>query len=203
MHVTTIHPSWKSLFEEFSFTLEEDTTSRSPSTEDDIFKIFQLPVDEIRVVLIGKEPFEGYKNNGLAYSVEAGERIPSATLNLFKELSREYPERRYKFTHGDLTRWVLEEGIFLLNTALTVEPGKSHVFSEWQDFTDEVIRNLSRRNLTCVFLLLDNHAKSKKHLIKNAHLRCVEIPKQLRMSGGPGVFRKVESILGYEINWSL
>lgn len=138
--------------------------------KEDVFKAFRLtPYDEVKVVILGQDPYHG-KNQaeGLAFSVERGQRIPPSLLNIYKELESDLNIARPD--HGSLTAWA-KEGVLLLNTVLTVKKGEanSHKKSGWETFTDEVIRALGRRADPVVFILWGNHAKEKIRLIPGHH----------------------------------
>jgi len=138
--------------------------------KEDLYKAFELtPVHKIKVVIIGQDPYHG-KNQamGLSFSVPKTEKIPPSLVNIFKEINKDYD---CEYTHGDLTRWA-KEGVFLLNTTLTVEEGKpnSHKDFGWQAFTDNVIKYISKHCDHVVFMLWGNHAKSKQKLIDGDHL---------------------------------
>jgi len=131
-----------------------------------IFNAFeQCLFEEIKVVIIGQDPYHGTgQANGLAFSVNVGQKIPPSLRNIYKELKDdvgfEIP------THGDLTAWA-KQGVLLLNSVMTVEEGKpgSHQHKGWETFTDAVINKLSGENKGIVFLLWGNYAKSKMELI--------------------------------------
>jgi uracil-DNA glycosylase len=165
-----IHSSWKSLFDQYNFDLDymdEICGSYFPKKEN-IFRVFSMPLEDIRVVFLGQDPYHGPNQaHGLSFSVEKSIKAPPSLLNMFKELKQEFPERNYSFTHGSLEKWH-ENGIFLLNCALTVEKAKPLSHKEiWSDFTDEVIKFIAKNNKDCVFLLLGNFAKSKKTLVND------------------------------------
>ena len=131
-----------------------------------IFNAFeQCLLEEIKVVIIGQDPYHGAgQANGLAFSVNVGQKIPPSLRNIYKELKDdvgfEIP------THGDLTAWA-KQGVLLLNSVMTVEEGKpgSHQLKGWETFTDAVINKISGENNGIVFLLWGNYAKSKMELI--------------------------------------
>lgn len=206
-----IHESWKPLFDQYHFDVDyideicsEHNTKYYPKKEH-IFRVFEMPVDSINIVLLGQDPYHGPNQaHGLSFSVDKMVRTPPSLLNIFKELKLEFPERNYQFTHGSLEKWNTN-GIFLLNCALTVEEGKplSHM-NIWSEFTDDVIRYIAENNKKCVFLLLGAFAKSKNVLVKDSK-RCVEgiHPSPLaRGFVGSNVFKKVESTLGFSVDWS-
>jgi uracil-DNA glycosylase len=56
--------------------------------------------------------------------------------------------------------------MLLLNSALTVEKGKSNSHAKlWTDFTDKLIKWFSTQNPHCVFLLMGGYAKQKSNFI--------------------------------------
>ena len=135
---------------------------------DDIFNAFKLtPLNEVKVVILGQDPYhEKGQAHGLAFSTPAGRPKPRSLNNIFKEINAEYdypiPES------GCLESWA-NQGVFLLNTVLTVEEGNANSHSKcgWQIFTDNVIKLLDCQTQPIVFLLWGKQAEKKKELIKN------------------------------------
>jgi len=135
-------------------------------TQNNIFKVFTSDINNIKIVLLGQDPYhKKTQAHGLAFSVPHDVHIPPSLWNIFKEINNEY-DNKYKFKHGNLTKW-FEYGIFLLNTSLTVLPATpgSHM-KLWKEFTDKVIKYLSKRK-QIIFVLLGNHAKQKKIYLNN------------------------------------
>jgi uracil-DNA glycosylase len=165
-----------------------------------------MDVKDIRVVLLGQDPYHGPNQaHGLSFSVPDGEKIPPSLKNIFKELILEFPERNYNFKCGNLDKWFLREKIFLLNSSLTVQRGKAGSdMKKWEAFTDQVIKFISEQNDDCVFLLLGNYAKSKNKFIKNKDKIVTEVHPSPLARGfvGSNVFKRVEDVLGKEIDWS-
>ena len=58
---------------------------------------------------------------GLSFSVHPDVKIPQSLLNIYKEIINEFPECNYIFKNSYLTKWTINEGIMLLNSALTVK----------------------------------------------------------------------------------
>ncbi|MCL4143708.1 UNVERIFIED_CONTAM: hypothetical protein GTU68_028458 [Idotea baltica] len=132
----------------------------------DLFQAFELcPFDELKVVIIGQDPYHrAGQAMGLSFSVPPTIKIPPSLRNVFKELKQDLnidPP-----VHGDLTDWA-RQGVFLLNSILTVEEGRpgSHRKLGWQTFTDATIQSISMHKNQVVFLLWGNHARSKKEFI--------------------------------------
>ena len=135
---------------------------------EDIFNAFKLtPLSNVKVVILGQDPYhEEGQAHGLAFSTPDGRPIPRSLKNIFKEINAEYgypiPES------GCLESWA-KEGVFLLNTVLTVEDGNANSHSKcgWQEFTDNVIRILNEQDQPIVFMLWGKQAEKKKELITN------------------------------------
>ena len=150
-----------------------------------IFNAFNhTPVDKVRVVIIGQDPYHGPgEAMGLSFSVPRGLRVPPSLKNIYKELHTdigfEIPN------HGDLTKWA-DQGVFMLNAILTVEHKKagSHRKIGWHLFTDAVIEQLSKHKSGLVFLLWGNFAKSKRALIDETKHHILEAAHPSPLAGG-------------------
>ncbi len=135
---------------------------------DEIFNAFKLtPLSNVKVVILGQDPYhEKGQAHGLAFSTPEGRPIPRSLKNIFKEISAEYD---YPIPQsGCLEAWA-KQGVFLLNTVLTVEEGNANSHSDcgWQTFTDNVIELLNAQNQQIVFMLWGKQAEKKKNLITN------------------------------------
>lgn len=164
----------KEEFEKDYFLKIKDFVNREYETKtifppyDEIFNAFKLtPLKNVKVVILGQDPYhEKGQAHGLAFSTPDGRPIPRSLKNIFKEINAEYdypiPES------GCLESWA-KQGVFLLNTVLTVEEGyaNSHSKCGWQTFTDNVIKLLNNQNRPIVFLLWGKQAEKKKELITN------------------------------------
>ena len=100
--------------------------------------------DDTRVVILGQDPYHTPgKADGLAFSIpqDFGGRLDSLG-NIFKELQADLHMTR---TRTDLSDWA-DQGVLLLNTALTVEPGraKSHATLGWDNLVRQVIDRIDR-----------------------------------------------------------
>ncbi len=215
MDQSKIHESWKPLFEKFSGKLQEISNIMDKLSmpiyppKHQVFRAFEMDVKEIRVLLLGQDPYHGPgQANGLAFSVNKEVSIPASLQNIFKELRAEFPEREYSFTNGDISRWFEEENIFLLNSALTVAQGSPSCFMKhWEPFTDEVIKFVAENNKTCLFLLLGNFSKKKEKFINDKKRIIFGVhPSPLSAHKGffgSNIFKSVENTLGKEIDWRI
>lgn len=150
-----------------NFIKEERTKKIIFPSKEDLFKAFKLTeFDKIKVVIIGQDPYHGENEAmGLCFSVRKGITMPPSLRNIFKELEDDLGIKR---TDTDLTDWA-NQGIFLLNTVLTVEKDKanSHKDIGWQEFTDFVIKEINDKKDNVIFVLWGGQAQKKKSLITN------------------------------------
>lgn len=134
-----------------------------------IFRAFDLcPVDKISVVIVGQDPYhEENQANGLAFSVNPGEKLPPSLRNIYKELELDLGGK-FIDRNGDLTHWA-QQGVFLINSILTVRAHQagSHRDHGWEKFTDAVINFLSREKENIVYILWGSYAKKKCDIIDN------------------------------------
>jgi len=135
------------------------------------FTAFNLtPFDQVKVVILGQDPYHGANQaHGLCFSVLPGVPIPPSLRNIYKELHADLDISPVK--HGYLDAWA-RQGVFLLNSVLTVEHGAaaSHQGLGWETFTDAVIDVLNTHTENTVFMLWGGYAKRKGQMIdQNRH----------------------------------
>ncbi len=135
--------------------------------KEDIFNVFKYTeFEDLKVVILGQDPYHNFNQaHGLAFSVQKGIDIPPSLRNMYKELEASV-EGFNKSSHGCLTEWA-EQGVFLLNTTLTVEAHKANSHKEigWETFTDFVIQKISEHKENVVFMLWGSHARKTKSII--------------------------------------
>ena len=116
--------------------------------EEDVFNAFRFtPYKEVRVLLLGQDPYHGKgQAQGLAFSVRPGVRQPPSLKNMFRELQRR-PRLRNPQSDGSLVPWA-KQGMMLLNAVLTVRAGEanSHKNKGWEKFTDAVIEKVNEKD---------------------------------------------------------
>jgi uracil-DNA glycosylase len=127
---------------------------------EDIFNAFKhCEISDIRVIIVGQDPYpRAEEAHGLSFS-SVGSKIPKSLNNVYKCLIEtgaiaEMPRR------SDLTRWT-RQGVLLLNRYLTRNPtlvddgdgyyvkgnggsGSSNTHPFWCEFTDAVVTHLAK-----------------------------------------------------------
>nr|MBE6192170.1 uracil-DNA glycosylase [Rikenellaceae bacterium] len=153
----------KPYFEELiRFVKEEYATRRIYPRGSNIFRAFdKCPVDKLKVVIIGQDPYHGPgQAHGLCFSVADGVPHPPSLQNIFKEVAADIGTPIP--ASGNLDRWA-EQGVLLLNAVLTVREHEaaSHAGRGWEQFTDAVVRAINERKQGVVYLLWGSYAQKK------------------------------------------
>jgi len=194
-----------------AFLKAEDKLFFPPEKE--IFNAFNLtPFEKIKVVVLGQDPYHGEgQAHGLAFSVQDDISIPPSLRNIFQEYASDLG---YSIpTSGNLIPWA-KEGVFLLNTVLTVSTGEahSHKGKGWEEFTDTVIKKISDDRENIVFILWGKPAQLKTKLIDESKHLVLKAPHPSPLSSyrgffGSKPFSKVNTYLKEhdikEIDWKL
>lgn len=143
-----------------------DTGTVYPEKENIFNALRSTALEDVKVVIIGQDPYHGGQAHGLSFSVARGCPIPPSLRNIYKELTQEdfsVP------THGCLQKWA-EAGVLMLNAALTVEAHKpnSHANAGWETVTNTIINVVNDLDFV-VFLLWGNFAHGKENKISARH----------------------------------
>lgn len=139
---------------------ERKTKKIYPETSLKVLRIFKsLQLSDIKVVILGQDPYADGSADGYAFSCAKGKEVPIPLKNIFREVETDLYDGLKLDQDPNLQRWV-DQGVFLYNTALTVEAGKPGSHSQqWVDFTIIVLDILSRKD-DIVWILLGSHAKA-------------------------------------------
>jgi len=182
------HPSWRKIIfaeknkleiEKVNKYLSHCLTARNGDINifpypDFLWSAFNhVPFDELRVCIIGQDPYHGYEKHngkmvpqavGMSFSVPSGVQVPSSLLNIYRNQAK-YKHQYFKTQNGDLSFWAYQ-GVLMLNTSLTVQfkcPG-SHS-KKWNKLTDSIIKDISEKVDSMIFALWGRPALNKKNLI--------------------------------------
>lgn len=133
-----------------------------------IFRALELtPFEKVKVVIIGQDPYHNdFQANGLCFSVSENVSSPPSLKNIFTELNEDLGIIR---TKKELDDWA-EQGVLLLNAILTVkahEPN-SHKDLGWEKFTNFIIKEISDKKESVVFVLWGAFAQKKEELINSS-----------------------------------
>ena len=179
---------------------------------DAILRSFATPPRNIRVLIVGQDPYPTPGHPiGLSFAVAPDVRpLPRSLQNIFRELVDDVGIPRP--TSGDLTPWT-RQGVMLLNRVLTVgagEPG-SHRGKGWEQFTETAIRGLVERiDEPLVAILWGRDAQSLEPLLEDVPVIASAHPSPMsadRGFFGSRPFSRANALLddlgGDPVDWSL
>lgn len=131
-----------------------------PAAEN-ILRAFERPLAEVRVLLVGQDPYPTPGHSiGIAFAVACDVRpLPRSLNNIYRELRDDLGIE--PAPHGDLSAWA-EQGVLLLNRVLTVRAGEagSHRRKGWEAVTECAIDALAQRGGPLVAILWGNDARA-------------------------------------------
>jgi len=176
--------------------------------KEQVFRAFcETPYQDVKVVILGQDPYHGPgQAEGLAFSVPEGISVPPSLRNIYQEIASEYNlsewyDKNKSGLCGSLVSWA-KQGVFLLNTILTVREGEafSHKYLGWDKFTDGVICALDKKQEPVCFLLWGAPAQKKEKLIHNPRHMILKAPHPSPLSAyrgflGCGHFKEINEFL--------
>ena len=173
-----IHSSWFPILE----PLQDDVISTFDLVNkgqyipamDRILAPLSTPLDEVKVVIVGQDPYPNAEYaDGFAFSVQSEvSPFPASLVNIFKELESDLGTPLP--ADGNLERWS-RQGVLLINRTLTTVPGESHSHqrSGWMSITEAIIREVATKG--AVGILWGGNAQQmsdyfdSSRVIKSAH----------------------------------
>jgi uracil-DNA glycosylase len=132
----------------------------------DVLRAFQQPFDDVRVLIMGQDPYPTPGHAvGLSFSVGPEVRpLPGSLVNVFQEYQQDL--NLPAPANGDLTPWT-GRGVLLLNRALTTAPRRpaAHRGKGWEAVTEQAIRALVARGTPLVAILWGRDARNLRPLL--------------------------------------
>jgi uracil-DNA glycosylase len=157
--------------------------------EEDIFSALEhTPYDDLRVLLLGQDPYhDDGQAHGLCFSVRPGVKPPPSLVNMYKELESDVGCRAPN--HGYLVPWA-KQGVLMLNAVLTVRAHKpnSHKDKGWETFTDAIIRKVNEKADPVVFVLWGGYAQKKAKLVDAKRHAVIQSAHPSPLSARSGFF---------------
>lgn len=190
MFFEQMHESWRvaladqrALLERIEVDLRPIFSQLAPTPEL-VCRAFEMPIDDVRVLLLGQDPYPTPGDAvGLAFAIAPGRPLPRSLRNIMVELASDIPTASHA---GDLSRWA-EQGVLLLNRHLTTGIGNagSHIGLGWQDFTDAAVRALAQHHgRDLVAVLWGNQARTALPLLGAAQVVASAHPSPLSAHRG-------------------
>ena len=193
------------------YTLSQEGKRFTPPLKQ-VFRAFEeCPYDKLQVVFIGQDPYPQLGvADGVSFSCSnTGKAQPSIRF-ILEEVNRTVYNGHTVSEDVDLSRWS-NQGILMLNTALTVEVDKigSH-YDIWRKFTAYLLDWLSSYNPGLIYVYMGKKAEEWSELTTNTEYKfMVKHPASAAYNGSKwdsdNVFNKISSIVtnttGNIITW--
>jgi len=145
----------------------------------DVFNAFkECDYNNLKVVIVGQDPYPQLGSaDGLAFSCSKKNKAEKSLQYILKALEDENGS-------VDLRRWA-NQGVLLINTALTVEINKigSHYWN-WKPFTEYLFTTLNKKNKDVVYILMGRKAEAWQLLLSNQKLLKCSHPASAAYRGG-------------------
>lgn len=152
---------------------------------DRVLRAFTQPFDEVRVLIVGQDPYPTPGHAvGLSFAVEGDVRpLPRSLVNIYREYGDDLGLTPPG--HGDLGAWT-RSGVLLLNRVLTVAPGEpaSHRRKGWEEITQRAIEALVERDRPLVAILWGRDARSLVPMLGDTPVIASAHPSPLSASRG-------------------
>ena len=157
--------------------------------------------DNLKVIIIAQDPYHHLGvADGIAFSCSNTDKIQANLRYILQEVDKTVYDNHVISENNDLTRWS-NQGILLLNTALTTEVGKigGH-YDIWKPFTAYLLDTLNNYNPGLVYVYMGKKAEEWSSLTNdNSHKFFVKHPASAAYNGSKwdsmDVFNKVAKIV--------
>ena len=227
--IANIHPKWKAILSSPSKRdadkliidyLDEAVNSVMslngnicPNSADKVLRCLQQDPDNIRVVIIGQDPYpQPGVATGLAFAVNDETKYPPSLNILLRELQKEYPEFMIEDGFDSTLQSWEKQGVLLLNSSLSCEEYKpnSH-FQYWVEFVEELISVLNDFKITrsemssLVFVFLGAQARLFQNEVDESwHYKIYRYHPAAETHGSNkfvGFYKEVNNCLENDIQW--
>lgn len=155
----------------------------------EMFTAYHLcPLPKVKVIIIGQDPYHTVidglpQATGMSFSTRRDAPVQPSLRNVYAELAREYGNKFVNPGHGDLSSWA-RQGVLLLNTCLTTEPGRpgAHMLAHsptnmWSGLIDKTFKLIRENRPNTVLMLwgskaqkaIDQNMSKGLHILESAH----------------------------------
>lgn len=176
-----------------------------PPIENVFRSLREVKPKDIKVVLLGQDPYHNGNACGLSFSIENGQKINPSLKNIYLELEMS----GFKVNRNGNISFLTKQGVLLLNTSLTVIKGKpnSHKYV-WRNFTKMLIQFIDENIENVEWLLFGAEAHKYIDLIKNGKYYCTSHPSpfsyrkscgQYPAFLGSDIFNKLNAKLHFDL----
>lgn len=175
-----IPPAWTLIFDDMKdevmdagetiqSDLNKDGVKLVPNIEDIYNAFVSTPPDDIKVVIIGMDPyFKIHKGipsaTGRCFECRQGMPIEKSLQHIFSVCHKTINGFQ-KPKHGDLTKWA-QQGVLLLNSSLTTRAEKAGAhLGAWRFLPEKLLRYFGEKKKNVVYMLWGRDAQAFEEFI--------------------------------------
>lgn len=143
--------------------------SIEPSPEK-VFHCFRItPVEKLKAVVLGMDPYSDGSATGLAFANNTNKNPISPSLQVIKNSVFSLEDSKESLIFDQTLESWAKQGILLLNSALTVRPNKpgSHL-EAWKPFIKDFLLNVSANTNVCFLLFGKTAWEFKDYIFDNS-----------------------------------
>lgn len=189
-----MHQSWEPLLS-YSFPIIESIKKQIGSAsicpvDGNAFRAFSLPVQEVKVVLLGQDPYPNPADaTGIAFGVQADRLYKHYPFSL-KVLADALTDEADTFFDPSLEMWV-RQGFLMLNSALTCQQSKPGSHQEiWKPFMAELFKQLNLQE-SLIFVFFGKVAEQFSNLLDNNKHTIITCPHPAALAYGNTISKTV------------
>lgn len=132
---------------------------------DEVFRIYNdLSLENIKVVILGKQPYNNYNNNGYAFGCKY--EYDKNLFHIFKSIMKAYPNKQISDASKDL-EYLVKQGVFLLNTKLTIQKDSPKKNIGWKSLVSNTVELINNNNDFVVWMLWGRDVQYYEKFIDN------------------------------------
>lgn len=153
------------------YTQAQEGTRFTPTLKQ-VFRAFEeCPYSKLHTIIVGQDPYPQVNEaDGISFSCSNTGKPATSLRYILAEVARTVPESLPKDVAGvDLKRWS-NQGILMLNTALTTNVGKIGAHYElWRPFMTYLFDMLNSYNKGLIYVFLGTKAKDWSILVNDTN----------------------------------
>jgi len=134
--------------------------------QQDILRIFrEIHPDKLRIVILGQDPYHDGNATGYAFAVK--KHMTPSLRKIWQTIQATCPLTGEVNANPNL-QYLVDQGVMLLNTVLTVEAGKphSHKHLGWETAIANFLKTLSFKRKGIIFMLWGKYAQTLGRVIE-------------------------------------
>lgn len=146
------HPNWKiqkARIDDIEDFLSKTGTIVYPDKKVRYRALKMDPMKDIKVVILGQDPYFDGSANGLAFDnyFTPKIKVSPSLLNIFKEVNTKRTFEEYVDNYDSYLEPWEQQGVLLLNTSLSVSKGEPNSHEKhWRKFTSDVLSILNEQD---------------------------------------------------------